>query len=93
MKTRQLGQTGPVVSAIGLGCMGMSDLYGPADEAGSQATIRAAVDAGITLIDTGDYYGMDHNDPLIREVLREDPRDRVVISVKLGAENGIRPPY
>jgi aryl-alcohol dehydrogenase-like predicted oxidoreductase len=56
--TRQLGSTGPLVSAIGLGCMGMSGVYGPADKPESIATIRAALDAGITLLDSGDYYGM-----------------------------------
>ena len=55
--TRTLGTTGPRVSALGLGCMGMSDLYGPADEAESIATIHAALDAGLTLLDTGDFYG------------------------------------
>ncbi len=70
MLTRSLGSTGPEVSAIGLGCMGMSDLYGPADEAESIATIHAALDAGVTLLDTGDYYGMGHNELLLREALR-----------------------
>ena len=83
--TRKLGSTGPTVSAIGLGCMGMSDLYGPADDAESVATLRAAMDAGITLLDSGDYYGMGHNEMLIRDALRERKRDQVVISVKFGA--------
>jgi aryl-alcohol dehydrogenase-like predicted oxidoreductase len=65
--TRSLSSTGPTVSAIGLGCMGMSDLYGPADEAESIATIHTALDAGISLLDTGDYYAMGHNEMLIRE--------------------------
>jgi len=82
---RTLGDGGPRVGAIGLGCMGMSDLYGPADDVESIATIQAAVDAGITLLDTGDYYGMGHNELLIREALRSRPRDSVVISVKYGA--------
>ena len=85
MITRRLGSAGPDVSAIGLGCMGMSGLYGPADEAGSIATIRAALDAGISLLDTGDYYGMGHNELLIREALRGRGRDQAVLSVKFGA--------
>ena len=65
--------------------MGMSDLYGPADDAESVATIHAALDAGITLVDTGDYYGMGHNELLIRDALKGRNRDQVVISVKCGA--------
>jgi aryl-alcohol dehydrogenase-like predicted oxidoreductase len=85
MDTRKLGADGPEVSALGLGAMGMSDLYGPADEAESIATIHAAIDAGITLIDTGDFYGSGHNEMLIRDALRQRDRDDVVISVKFGA--------
>ncbi len=85
MITRKLGSAGPGVSAIGLGCMGMSDLYGPADEAESIATIRAALDAGITLLDTGDFYGMGHNELLLRQALQGRNREHVVISVKFGA--------
>ena len=85
MITRKLGTPGPTVSAIGLGCMGMSDFYGPADEKESIATVHAALDAGITLLDTGDYYGMGHNELLLREALRGRARERVVISVKFGA--------
>ncbi len=85
METVKLGRTGPAVSALGLGCMGMSPgVYGPSDEAEGIATIRAALDAGITLIDTGDFYGMGHNEMLIRRALDGVPRDRVVISVKFG---------
>lgn len=84
MQTRTLGATGPRVCALGLGCMGMSDLYGPADEAESIATIQAALDAGITLLDTGDWYGMGHNELLLREALRGRNREQVVLSVKFG---------
>ena len=85
MKTRILGSAGPTVSAIGLGCMGMSDLYGPADEAESIATIHAALDAGINLLDTGDYYAMGDNELLIRRALQGRAREGVVLSVKFGA--------
>ncbi len=82
---RTLGKNGPSVSDIGLGCMGMSDLYGPADDTESIATIHAALDAGITLLDTGDYYGMGHNELLIRDALKGRNRGQVIISVKCGA--------
>ena len=85
MNLQNLGTTGPQVSALGLGCMGMSDLYGPADESESIATIHAALDAGITLLDTGDFYGMGHNELLIQRALQERPREQVTISVKFGA--------
>src|ERR671910_414390 len=85
MLTRQLGTTGPVVSAIGLGCMGMSGVYGPADRNESIATIHAALDAGITLLDSGDFYGMGHNEMLIGEALKGRNRDQVQLSVKFGA--------
>jgi aryl-alcohol dehydrogenase-like predicted oxidoreductase len=85
MEQRTLGSHGPVVSAIGLGCMGMSDFYGPADRTESIATIHAALDAGVTLLDTGDFYGMGHNEMLIGEALAGRDRDRVVLSVKFGA--------
>ncbi|MCK1821502.1 aldo/keto reductase [Streptomyces sp. XM83C] len=88
MHTRNLGTTGPQVSALGLGCMGMSGMYGAADRAESIATIHAALDAGITLLDTGDFYGMGHNELLINEALRTAPaglRDNAVVSVKFGA--------
>jgi aryl-alcohol dehydrogenase-like predicted oxidoreductase len=82
--SRSLGSAGPTVSAVGLGCMGMSDFYGPANEAESIATVHAALDAGVTLLDTGDYYGMGHNELLLGEALRGRDRDRVVLSVKFG---------
>ncbi len=85
MISRSLGSHGPRVSAIGLGCMGMSDLYGPANRAESIATIHAALDAGVTLLDTGDYYGSGHNELLIREALAGRNRESVVLSVKFGA--------
>ena len=80
-----LGKNGPLVSALGLGCMGMSGLYGPADRSESLATLHAAVEAGITLLDTGDFYGMGHNELLIREALKTIDRRRVLLSVKFGA--------
>ncbi|HYF85925.1 aldo/keto reductase [Azospirillum sp.] len=85
MDTRALGTSGPTVSALGLGCMGMSDMYGPADRAEGIATIHAALDAGVTLLDTGDFYGMGHNEMLIGEAVRGIPRDRFQVSVKFGA--------
>jgi aryl-alcohol dehydrogenase-like predicted oxidoreductase len=85
MEKRTLGSTGPTVSAIGLGAMGMSDFYGPADRGESIATIHAALDAGVTLLDTGDFYGMGHNEMLIGEALKGRNRDAVQISVKFGA--------
>ncbi|MBF6183083.1 aldo/keto reductase [Nocardia otitidiscaviarum] len=84
----RLGGTGPVVSRIGLGAMGMSGMYGAADDASSIATIHAALDSGANLIDTGDFYGMGHNESLIRTALSERSRDDVVLSVKFGALRG-----
>ena len=88
MEIRRLGAHGPAVSELGLGCMAMSGMYGPADEAESRATIHAAIDAGVTLLDTGDFYGMGHNEMLIRDALRSRDRDQVLISVKFGALRG-----
>src|SRR6185437_1399327 len=81
---RQLGTAGPTVFPLALGCMGMSGMYGPADEGESIATIHAALDAGVSLLDTGDYYGAGHNELLIGRALR-DRRDKALISVKFGA--------
>ncbi|MEU1785861.1 aldo/keto reductase [Streptomyces sparsogenes] len=82
---RKLGKNGPEVSTIGLGAMGMSDLYGPADDAESIATLHAAIDAGLNLIDTGDFYGSGANEMLIARALRDRRREDVVLSVKFGS--------
>ncbi len=84
---RKLGAAGPEVFPIALGCMGMSGMYGSADEAESLATIHAAMDAGVNLIDTGDFYGMGHNEMLVGRALYVE-RDQVLISVKFGAQRG-----
>ncbi|MET8028787.1 aldo/keto reductase [Streptomyces avermitilis] len=91
MRTHPLGSTGPQVSALGLGCMGMSALYGEADRAESVATIHAALEAGVTLLDTGDFYAMGHNEMLIGEALSKAPaglREQALTSVKFGALRG-----
>ncbi|MFD0417864.1 aldo/keto reductase [Streptomyces sp. NPDC127108] len=88
MRTLKLGTTGPTTSALGLGCMGMSALYGEADRTESIATIHAALEAGVTLLDTGDFYAMGHNELLIGEALRTAPaahREQALTSVKFGA--------
>jgi aryl-alcohol dehydrogenase-like predicted oxidoreductase len=85
MIQRQLGSGGPTVSMIGLGCMGMSDFYGPADRGECIATIHAALDAGVTLLDTGDFYGMGHNEMLIGDALTGRRRADYLLSVKFGA--------
>jgi aryl-alcohol dehydrogenase-like predicted oxidoreductase len=81
---RNLGRSGPRVFPLALGCMGMSGMYGDADEGESIATIHAAIDSGISLLDTGDFYGSGHNEMLIGRAL-EGRRDRVLLSVKFGA--------
>jgi aryl-alcohol dehydrogenase-like predicted oxidoreductase len=86
METTTLGRGGPVVSRAGLGLMGMSGIYGQADDHESIATIRTAIDAGITLLDTGDFYGMGHNELLLRDALRGTPRESVFIQVKFGGQ-------
>jgi aryl-alcohol dehydrogenase-like predicted oxidoreductase len=83
----QLGETGPKVFPLGLGCMGFSGMYGPTEDAESVATIQAAIDAGVTLIDTGDFYGMGHNELLVARGIA-GRRDRVQVSVKFGALRG-----
>jgi aryl-alcohol dehydrogenase-like predicted oxidoreductase len=87
LQPRKLGRTGPDVFPLALGCMGMSGMYGPAEEPESLATIHAAIDAGINLIDTGDFYGMGHNEMLLGHALRFF-RERVLVSVKFGAQRG-----
>ena len=86
METTTLGRGGPVVSRAGLGLMGMSGIYGQADDHESIVTIRTAIDAGITLLDTGDFYGMGHNELLLRDALRGTPRESVFIQVKFGCQ-------
>ena len=85
IETTTLGRGGPAVSRVGLGLMSMSGIYGQADDQESIATIRAAIDAGITLLDTGDFYGMGHNEMLLGRALAGVPRDSVFIQVKFGA--------
>jgi aryl-alcohol dehydrogenase-like predicted oxidoreductase len=86
MQTVKLGKTGPSVSRFGLGCMGMSGMYGESDRAEGIATIHAALGAGVTLLDTGDFYGMGHNEMLIAEALKGRRREDVQLSVKFGAQ-------
>ncbi|WP_063004004.1 aldo/keto reductase [Nocardia salmonicida] len=83
-----LGDSGPRVSRIGLGAMGMSGMYGASDDRESIATLHAAIDAGINLIDTGDFYGAGHNEMLIGKAIAERAREDVVLSVKFGALRG-----
>jgi aryl-alcohol dehydrogenase-like predicted oxidoreductase len=85
MQTRQLGAHGPRVSEVGLGCMGMSNAYGHRDESESIATIHAALDAGVNFVNTGDFYGMGHNEMLLAEALK-NRREQAFISVKFGAQ-------
>src|SRR5512133_3874844 len=81
---RRLGASGPAVPPIALGCMGMSGMYGPADDAESIATIHEALERGIALLDTGDFYGTGHNELLVGRALR-GRRDQALLSVKFGA--------
>ncbi|MFE9880928.1 aldo/keto reductase [Streptomyces sp. NPDC005784] len=93
MHTRTLGTTGPAVSALGLGAMGMSGVYGAADRTESIATVHAALESGVTLIDTGDFYAMGHNELLIAEALRGRNRDSYQLSVKFGMLRGPGPQF
>ncbi|MBQ1157314.1 aldo/keto reductase [Streptomyces sp. A73] len=93
MQRRTLGSTGPTVSALGLGAMGMSGAYGAADRAESIATVHAALEAGVTLIDTGDFYAMGHNELLLAEALRGRDRDSYQLSVKFGMLRGPGPDF
>jgi aryl-alcohol dehydrogenase-like predicted oxidoreductase len=81
---RQLGSTGPTIFPLALGCMGMSGMYGSTSDDESIATIHAALDSGITMLDTGDFYGCGHNEMLIGRAL-QDRRDQAMLSVKFGA--------
>lgn len=87
LDARRLGNAGPAVFPLALGCMGMSGMYGPSDDGESVATIQAALDAGVTLLDTGDFYGMGHNELLVGRALR-GRRDQALLSVKFGALRG-----
>src|SRR5438128_8327235 len=84
MQTRQLGRTGPSVSALGLGCMGFSGGYGPVDDRESIATVQAALDAGVNYLDTGDFYGAGQNEMLLGQALK-GRREKAFIAVKFGA--------
>ena len=94
MQTRTLGSTGPAVSALGLGAMGMSgEAYGATERTESIATVHAALEAGVTLIDTGDFYAMGHNELLLAEALRGRDRDSYQLSVKFGMLRGPGPEF
>jgi aryl-alcohol dehydrogenase-like predicted oxidoreductase len=83
MEARELGKSGLCVSALGLGCMGMSDFYGDGDEVESIATIHRAIDLGVTFLDTADIYGMGRNEELVGKAIK-DRRDKVILATKFG---------
>ncbi|MEV1026140.1 aldo/keto reductase [Streptomyces sp. NPDC050264] len=83
MRQRKIGTDGPLVSALGLGCMGMSEFYGPSDEAQSLRTLQAALDAGLTFLDTADMYGKGHNEELVGRAIA-GRRDEVFLATKFG---------
>eukprot|EP01037_Dinobryon_pediforme_P002717 gene2717-2756_t len=85
IETVAFGTTGVAMPRFGLGCMGMSDVYGPADRGESIATIHAAQEAGVVMLDTGDFYGMGDNEMLLREALAGGRRERAYVAVKMGA--------
>jgi len=87
LEQRKLGKDGPQVSALGLGCMGMSEFYGPRDDQGSIATIHEAIDLGVTFFDTADMYGIGHNEELLGQAIR-GKRDKLFIASKFGNVRG-----